>query len=223
MAVALKLEKRDKMTTSQMKKLRKGGKVPAIVYGKDLDSNVMASVDEVDMRRIIRAHEQIVELTGIEAIEKKQALLKEVQEDTLYNIMLHVDFNVFHAGEEITLQIPINTKGEPVGVKEEEGVMTQEIHELEVMCKPANVPKEIVVDVSELHINDTISLKDIQLPEGVRTDIDLEETLVTVRPPKEEEAEPAEGEILEEGTAEPEVISERKDDAEDQATDEESS
>lgn len=222
MAVALKLEKRDKMTTGQMRQLRDTGKVPAIVYGKDLDGNVMASVDAVDMRKILRAHEQIVELTGIETVEKKQALLKEVQEDSLTNILLHVDFNVFHAGEEITLQIPINTKGEPVGVKDEEGVLTQEIHELEVMCKPANVPKEILVDVSELHINDSISLKDIQLPEGVRTETDPEETVVTVRPPKEEEAEPAEGEELEEGAAEPEVISEKKED-EGAETEEESS
>ena len=209
MAVGLKLEKRDKLTRSQMRELRDGGKVPVIIYGKDLEENVMAAIDEADIKGILRAHEQIVEFSGIDAVEKKQALLKEVQEDLMDNQIVHVDFNVFHAGEELTLEVPIILKGEPRGVKEEEGILTQEIHELEISCKPMNVPKELEVDVSELGINDSILIQDLQLPEGVRTDEDPEEPVASVRPPKEEE-EAAEEEVLGEESAEPEVISERK-------------
>ena len=135
---------------------------------------------------------------------KIPALVKEIQFNYLKNYVLHVDFQEVDMNEEITDFVPIHAHGESVGAAHG-GILEQELHELEVTCRPDHLPEAIRVDVSALAIGDSLHVKDLVLPEGVRVDIDPETTVFHVVRPKEEEvAEPAAE------ATEPEAINEKK-------------
>ena len=111
--------------------------------------------------------------------------------------------------KELEVKVPIETKGDPVGVKRDGGSLEHILWELPVICLPTKIPQRIVVEVGHLEIGDAIHVKDITLPEGVRTKQDPDTILVSVIPPMKEEAmAPAEA-----GPTEPEVLKEKKPEA----------
>ena len=150
---------------------------------------------------------------------EKTVVIKELQVDPVKRDYLHVDFFEVAMDEEITIQIPIKLIGEAEGVKIG-GVLQQVRRELEIRCLPAQIPDTLDIDVSSLNIGDSIHLKDMQLPPGIKISEDADLTIVTVLAPTVEKevveevpeealeegekaaAEDAEGKKVEEGKAE---------------------
>jgi len=140
--------------------------------------------------------------------QKKACLIKEIQYHPVHGNILHVDFYEVSLTKAIKVNVPVVTKGEAQGVKQDGGSLEHILWEIEVECLPTNIPKQIEVDVTSLKIGDSLHVKDLTIPENVKVLNDPEATVVAVSAPVKEEVavEAVEGE----SPAEPEVIKEKK-------------
>lgn len=204
------------------RRLRRSGRIPAVVYGRGEETQSL-SVDAHELERLfsdISIENTVIDLK----VGRKKALktlVREVQAHPFKPIILHVDFYQIHTGESITLDIPIRLVGTSTGVKEG-GILDHHLHELHVECLPAAIPEAIEVDITELDLGDSVHVRDLALPEGVETDVDGDRTICSVVTPTvlqvaEELVEPELEEGLEEGV-EPELVGEGEEAAETPAT-----
>jgi len=199
----LQAEAREGKGRSGSRKLRREGKVPAVVYGGGKDPQAIA----IDHNALIREMNQPAFYTSILTVkigsEKQSVVVKEVQRHPAKPQVVHLDFQRIVEDQPITLNVPIRFIGEDVakGVKEQGGAIEHLATDLEISCLPRYLPEYIEVDVSQLELNQIIHLSDLKLPEGVHL-VALEHQqdlpVVTVSPPRREEAE-AEGEEAEAG------------------------
>ena len=161
MASLKSIIRQGKQTRSDLKKLRNIGKVPAIVYGYGT-KNTSVKVDEVEFIKVIRevGRNGVIELgVGSKTIK---VMVSDYQFDPLKNQITHIDFLAINMTEERTVEVPVQLVGEAVGAKEG-GVVEQPLFDLEVTATPDNIPEVIEVDISELEINDTLSVEDIKV------------------------------------------------------------
>ena len=168
--------------SSSVRSLRNQGLVPSVIYQRGEES-LDASVSYKDFARVAAqsTSSQVFLLKSQDKrFDGRTCIVKEVQKDYLKNKVLHVDFQSLKDDEEITVRVPIHIKGEAYGVKNEGGILTIAIHDLGVTCLPRQIPKEVVLDVSELRLGKSIHASDVVLPEGVALDDDPQETLVSV-------------------------------------------
>ncbi|MBN1586303.1 MAG: 50S ribosomal protein L25 [Candidatus Omnitrophica bacterium] len=207
---------RDLAGKGPAKKMRREGRIPCVVYSKDHEA-VGLSVDTREFQRALRTEageNVIIELAYPESGKSKKhnVLVKEIQEHPVSGGILHVDFVGIDLKEKIQVSVPVAIKGAAVGVKRDGGVMEHVMWEIEVECLPTAIPSEIQVNVSELGMNEALHVKDLKMPEGVESLEDADAVVVTVVPPRAEEAAAPleEGEELQQ----PEVIGEKKEDEE---------
>jgi large subunit ribosomal protein L25 len=194
------------------KKLRQEGLVPSIVYKKGEDT-LSLKIDKKDLSKALHteAGENVIIRLHIDAAKKRKertVIVKEVQKDPVKDYLLHIDFQEISLSETLKVKVPIAAKGEAIGVKKDEGVLQHVLWEAEIECLPTNIPEKIEIDVSSLKIGDSIYVKEIQIPEGVKILDNPEGVVFSVEHPKKVEeviAPPAEGEVQE-----PEVIKEKK-------------
>jgi large subunit ribosomal protein L25 len=216
---SLKASKREAAGKGAARKLRRDGRVPAVLYGKDMDA-VAISLDAMEVEHLFQAisvENTIVELQIEGEKEAHQTLVREIQSHPHRYELVHVDFLRIQKDVAVDVDVPVELIGTPVGVKQHGGILEQIVHELPVRCLPSLIPEVIEVDVSGLNIDDSLHLSDLSLPEGVEPTIDLDRTLCLVSAPRavvEGEAEAEEG--LEPGEApEPEVVGAGEDEEED--------
>ena len=205
---------------------RRAEEVPCVLYGRHVDA-VPFQVPELSLRPLIytsETHRVLIKVNGNEW----ECILKDVVMHPVTDRPRHADFQVLQQGEKITLTVPIQYHGIPVG--QSEGGDTQVImNEIEVSCLPKDIPSHIDLDISALAIGDALHVSDIE-SEGLEFGSAPTQTLVTVVPPRTEEElealeaeagivrEESEAEILEEGEVADEAEAESDDeDAEEQA------
>ncbi|MBU5467404.1 50S ribosomal protein L25/general stress protein Ctc [Virgibacillus sp. MSJ-26] len=208
----LKAVKREDHTTSATKKLRGQGQVPAVVYGKDKETKSIA-VNSIELVKTVRdeGRNAIISL-DVENDKSVEVMLHDYQMDMLKDELIHADFYIVDMSEEMDVDVAIRLDGEAAGTKEG-GVLQQPLFELVVRAKPNNIPDEIVVDVSDLDIGDSITIAD--LPKSDKYEILEEEdtAVATVTAPTEEEdLEPSD----EDESAEPELVGAEDDEEEEQ-------
>jgi len=208
----LNAEMRTETRKIQVKKLRNSGLVPAVCYANGKDA-VTLKVNSKELYHVIhtKAGENVLitlKIAGGKTQKEKTVLIKELQVDPLKGHVIHVDFNEISLTKEIQVKVPVMTKGEAKNVTKEGGIVEHIIWEIEVECLPTSIPEKIQVDISEMSIGDTIHVKDLPIPEGVKVLNDPELVVFNGKPPvKEEEVEAVPGE---EEAAEPEVIAKGK-------------
>jgi large subunit ribosomal protein L25 len=132
-----------------------------------------------------------------------EVLVKDYQKDNLTGEILHIDFYEFEKGKALRTRVPIRLTGNPIGVKEG-GILEVLLRELEVECLPKDMPEELALEISELALDRALHVKDMRLPEGVRSMQSLDQVVCLVAHRKaEEEVAPAvvEGEVPAEGEA----------------------
>jgi len=209
--IVLEVARREATGKEVAKKLRRAGKLPAVVYGGHRDP-VSITVDEKDLSDLIRKSEHgarsvfLLHLAGSD--QKRHAMIKDVVVDPITRKMQHVDFVRVLMDEKVRVAVPLHHEGTSAGVKLG-GMLDFQIRELHVECLPGQIPDEIKIDVTELNIGDVVRISDLQLPEGVKVLEDLERVIVSVHGRKAEEetteeegAEPAEPEVLKKGKTE---------------------
>ncbi|MGH7469756.1 MAG: 50S ribosomal protein L25 [Longimicrobiales bacterium] len=198
------------------RKLRAGGRIPAVVYGHGEATRTL-SLDAHELERLfsqIRKGSTVINLRIEGEKAEVKALVREVQSHAYRGTILHVDFYQIHAGERITVEVPIHLQGTPEGVKLG-GILQQSLNELAIRCLADQIPDTIRVDVSHLGINDSVHVSDLALPEGIELLVDGERSVCSVIAPTVAAVE--EPAVVAEPTteaAEPEVIRRRKEEGE---------
>ena len=198
--------------TRPTRRLRATGTIPGIVYGKGMES-VSVSVKSRELVKLLHSkggeHALVkLRLEGDGAWEKP-VLVKSIQHHPVDGHVLHVDFHAIVLTERLRVKVPVVLTGEPVGVKQEGGVLEHFLREVEVECLPTEIPGQVEFDVSALTIGQTIHVRDLPVPKHAKITTDPDGVIASVQKPKEEKPEEAA-----ETVAEPEVIREKKEEAE---------
>lgn len=204
----LNSELRDDAGKGAARKFRAEGRVPAVLYGHK-ESVVSLTVDEAEMRAILHAHPDsaIIDLT-VAGGDKVNALVREVQRHPASGKLLHIDFQRISLDEKVRVDVEVSLLGEPIGVKEQGGMIEHGTRSVTVLCLPREIPESITVEVAELKIGDAIKIKDVKERYSQLEFIDDEEsTLAAVVPPRVEAKPAEEEEEVEEAAAEPELVS----------------
>lgn len=208
--IVLEVSRRETTGKQFAKRLRRDGKLPAVVYGGHRDS-VSITVAEKDLRDLIRKSDHGVRsiflLKMADSDQKRHAMIKDVLLDPMTRKIKHVDFVRVLMDEKVRVMVPLQTTGTPEGVKLG-GMLDFQVRELAVECLPGDIPDEITLDVAEMNINDVRRVSDLVPPEGVEIQEEAERVILSVHgrmAEEEEEAETEEG-LEDEETAEPEVV-----------------
>jgi large subunit ribosomal protein L25 len=158
-------------------RLRLEGHIPAVVYGHGI-SPLSVAINRRELRAALHTdagHNAVINLTV--GTEEHLTIVKDLQRHPVRNEVIHVDFLVVSRTEIVTVDTPIVLLGESKAVHDASGTIDQQLFSLSVNSTPGNIPNEISVDVSGLGIGDSIRVGDLQLPEGVTTDVDPEEAV----------------------------------------------
>lgn len=211
--VTLEVTRRETTGKEVAKKLRREGKVPAVVYGAHRDP-VAITVDRKAVSELIQKSEHgirsvfLLKMAGTD--QQRHAMIKEVSIDPISRKMTHIDFVRVLMDEKVRVTIPVHLNGTATGVKEG-GMLDWQVRELHVECLPNAIPDSIEVDVVPLGGHDYYRVKDLKVPEGVKVLDDPERVVVGVTHAKVEAAD-ATAEAA--APAEPEVIKKGKTDEE---------
>lgn len=163
------------------RRLRANGKVPAIVYGPKLDATPI-SVDWRELRSALTTDRGLnVLLTLNVAGKRRQAVVKELQRHPVQRDVLHVDFFEVDPDKPVTADVPIVLEGEAIKVTREQGVVEQVLNVLVVVGKPDLIPGHVGAEVSELEVGDALTVADLELPPGVTTEADPEQSVAVAR------------------------------------------
>jgi len=140
-------------------------------------------------------------------------ILRDLQLDPVSEDLVHVDLQEVNMDKPIQVTVALRHVGEPIGVRDTQGILEMVLREVQVSCLPANIPEDIKADVSNLAIGDVLTVADLVVPEGVRVLTDRGQAVATVAPPAAEEvAAPVAAVVgaVAAAPAEPEVLTERK-------------
>jgi len=205
--VVVTVETRDEFGKNACRRLRAAGKIPATVYGMNMPSFSVA-VDPRGVEEVIRmssGRNTIFTLSLAGGEQSRAVMLREMQRDPVSESLVHVDFVRVDPDKRIQVRVPVRLVGTPEGVKNEAGLMDFVHREVEVACLPAAIPEHLDVDVSHLHLNQHVSIKELHVEEGVEIVDDPETILAVVAAPRVEVVEaPAEEEAEVEAEAAPE-------------------
>jgi large subunit ribosomal protein L25 len=204
---------RDGKGKQAAKRLRREGRVPAILYGGAAPQSI--SVDPKAVLKMIHGHEGSTQLLNLKFDGDggaRMAIIRDMQFDPVSEALLHVDLQEVRADRAINVRVAVHAVGEAIGVRDTKGILNLVLHELDVSCLPTNIPGRIDADVSALAIGDVLTVRDLAVPEGVRILNDPGQAVATVSPPmaEEEVAPPAAAAAAATATPEPEVLTERK-------------
>jgi len=187
------------------RKLRAEGRIPAVIYGKEMDSRGLSlDLQETEyLFQRIAVENTILDLFIEGDDEPIQTLIREIQSYPHKPGLLHVDFLRIQKGVAVEVEIPVSLDGIPIGVREAGGILEQLINELRVKCIPSMIPEVVSLDVTDLEVGGSLHVSDVDLGEGIDLLVDPERTICSVQIPKVvvvEEEEPEEE--LEEGEEE---------------------
>ncbi len=212
-SVALNAFPRTVTGRGAVKKVRAQGRIPAVIYGAKNPPQTL-EVDRKEFEKLI--HHSVSENLLVDlAVDKdakpaRLALLQEVQHNPITGKVVHVDLHEVDANEAVTISIPIETVGEPIGVRTGGGVLEHVVFKIRVRALPKNLPEFIAIDVTNLEVGKSLHLSDVPAPEGVEILGDRTIPILSVALPKTEVEAEAEAAAAP-ATADVEMIKEKKD------------
>ncbi len=180
----LNVKARDKIGKGASGRLRRQGRIPAIVYGKK-ESPLTLEVVEGELEKVTKmaaGQTAIINLNLDREEGDVLTLVKDVQHHPVTDRLLHVDFYRISLHDKITVSVPVVVTGESMGVKEG-GTLEHILWEVEVECLPVQVPEKIEVDITSLKIGDTVHVRDLKVEEGVKLLTEEENTVLSLVPP----------------------------------------
>ena len=196
----IEVAQRDTVGTRSAQQVRSDGQIPAVIYGRKKDP-VHISADGKTIQELIQHHAHVLNVDVAGQVEPCQ--IKSVQWDHLGNDVIHIDLARIDLSEKITLEVEVELTGEPPALEEEGAILQQMLNTIEIECLATNIPDSITLDVTELQVNETLTVADMTMPEGVETTMEPETPVASITIVEEIE-EPEEGEVAE--GEEPEVI-----------------
>ena len=213
--VTLEVSRREGTGKEIAKKLRREGKVPAVVYGGHREP-VAIEVDRKSVSELVQKSEHgvrsifLLKMSGTD--QQRHAMIKDIQIDPISRKMTHIDFVRVVMDEVLRVTVPVRLSGTPAGVKEG-GVLDWQVRDVHVECLPNAIPDSIEVNIEEVGMHQYLRVADLKVPEGVKVMEDPERVVVGVTHARAEVVEtpvaPVEGEAVA-APAEPEVIKKGK-------------
>jgi large subunit ribosomal protein L25 len=204
--ITVKAELRAGRGKNDAGRLRREGKLPLTVYGGD-GGPVAATAQLAELAAILRSEtrQNTIFKLDIDGVGVSDVMFQDRQIDPVKGRLVHADLRRIVKGQKIEVTVEIELVGEPIGVKDEGGILEQTLRELEIECEPLDIPEKIEADVSGLGVHDALHVSDLKIPEGVKVLTQGETVIATVGIVSEEVEQPA-GEV----PAEPEVIGKGK-------------
>ena len=205
-----------------VRRLRRAGKVPGVIYGHGTEPLPVA-VGARELRAALNGEAGANQLLSLSTgMGTYLTLAREMQRHPVAQTVTHVDFVIVRRDEVISADVPITLVGEATEVHHGDGLVEQQMFTLAINALPANIPAGIEADINELTIGGQVRVSDLVLPEGVTTDVDPDTAVAIGQPPRvvvEEEEEAVEGEA-EEGAAPAEAAEARSEAPEAASTEE---
>ena len=204
--ITLNIEARAEQGKGAARRLRRSGKVPGVFYGPKSAATPIA-VDRKDFAAHVANLEgsHLIRFDStVSELQKRVALVREVQHHPVNGSIIHVDFYEVDLTKRLTVTVPLHFIGRAKGVAEG-GILQPILRDMEVECLPTDIPQYIEVDVTALDIHDAVHLADVQMPPNVTAIFETNEAVVSVLPPTVEEvkAAPTEEAVPVEGAAAP--------------------
>jgi len=206
--ITVQATQREGRGKNDARRARREGLVPVTVYGGEGDP-VAAVAPLRELAAILRSdagHNSIFTIE-VEGVGASEVMFHARQIDPVRGRLVHADLKRLVKGQKIEVTVPVHLVGEPVGVREEQGILEQVVREIEIRCDPRNIPDSIDLDVSNLGVHDLLHVSDIPADENIEILDDPETVIATVSVIREEPVETAE---VAEEQAEPEVIGKGK-------------
>ncbi|MEH6946488.1 50S ribosomal protein L25/general stress protein Ctc [Bacillus sp. JJ634] len=184
MSHVLVAKERTDFKQSTLRELRESGEIPAVVYGSENGSQAI-SLNYADLKKTLKE----IGRNGIISLKcqgkEHQVMLSEYQSDPLKQEMYHADFLIVDMSEEVQVNVRVNLVGQSSGVKDG-GVLQQSLHEVTVTATPGDIPESIDVDVTELEVNETLYISDLNMKQGVTLNHSGDEVVASVLAPRQE-------------------------------------
>ncbi|HEU4712271.1 MAG TPA: 50S ribosomal protein L25 [Pyrinomonadaceae bacterium] len=202
-------KQRDGRGKNDARRARREGMVPITIYGGGAET-VAAVAPLRDLAAILRteAGRNTIFTVEVDGVGATEVMFHDRQIDPVKGRLIHADLTRLVKGQKIEVTVPLHLSGEPVGVKEKQGVLEQIIREIQIRCEPREIPDSIDIDVTHLDVHDLLHVSDIKVAEGIEILTDADQVIATVGIVKEEVEAPVAGEGEE--PAEPEVIGKGK-------------
>ncbi len=185
--------KRDKLGSIESRRIRRAGRIPAVVYGHEQEP-AHVCVESKDLENLVKNRERVFEIDVDGKVE--ETMLRELQWDTFGLQILHVDLVRINASERVTVEVPVRLRGTSPGVVSG-GIMEQPLHSLELDCLAHNIPDDIPVRINSLEIGDAVYVRDVIVPRGSKLHNAEDQVVVHVVAPKGEEEQETEVETPE--------------------------
>lgn len=221
--LTVEAEPRSGLGKNAARQVRRSGRIPGVVYGSAAGP-LPLSVDPRVVDRVLHseAGRNAIFTLAIKGHGKSSAMIRDWQLDPVKGLLLHVDFLRIALDTRLKVRVPVEVRGEPIGVKQQGGILEIVQREIEVECFPADIPDQFVVEVAELAINQGVRVSDLKVDSSkVRILTEPSRVVVHVVAPKAvEEEKPAEEAavvaVAAPESAEPELIRKRKAEAEEE-------
>jgi len=183
--IVIDLEKRD--IKEKNVRLRKNGIIPAIIYGHNKE-NILVKLNEKTFSRALKgnyASNIFIDLNIDKEGASKTVYIKEVQKHVITTHIQHIDFVEINPDEKLHIEVPVKLSGVSIGITEG-GLQDFVLRSIEISCLPKDTPKEIKVDITNLHIGESIHVNDIDLGENVKITTTKDATIVSIVEPEKE-------------------------------------
>ncbi len=190
---------RTKLGTNECRRLRKAGKLPAVVYGHQQDP-VHISFDAKTINDLLHSHVRVLDVRTDDG-KSEHCLVKELQWNHLGNKIVHLDMTRIDINERVTVEVELTFVGDAVGLKTAGAFMEHPATSLEIECLASQIPDAIKVDVSGMNVDEAISAAEVTLPEGMTLVSDGELVVASIaiavaEPEPEEEGDGSEPEVI---------------------------
>jgi large subunit ribosomal protein L25 len=208
MSFTIKAEKRDVFGKNASRRLRRLDRIPAVLYGEKTAS-IPLVLDKKDVIMILKSDSGENTIFKVAFDSKAQdAMFKDLQINPVTDELVHADLIHISMDKALRVNVPVELQGDPVGVKTEGGFVDFMAREVEIECLPKDIPEQILIDISALHLHESLKVSDIVAPEGVKLISDPATVVVLIAVPHKEEevVKPAEEEVVAAEPTEPELI-----------------
>ena len=203
MAKEYKIEIEKRKLSENVKYLRYNGGIPGVYYSHNSKESLLFKMDMAELREAIKSGAQIFKVSV--GGKLRDVIFKSVQYHPVTDVVQHIDLYGVNMDIAINIKVPLTIVGECVGVKEDGGVLSTPLTEIEISCLPGNIPKFIEVDITDLHLGDSLQAENLELDDSLELVTSLDSTIASIThaavevEPEAEDDELAEGEEGEEG------------------------
>jgi large subunit ribosomal protein L25 len=199
---SLAVEVRTDTGKGAARRLRAGGRIPAVLYGHGSEP-LSLSLDSIALERLIKGSHAglntLIALEGSGGVEGKTVMIKELQREAVRGALWHADLHLINATESVMVSVPVHTTGIAIGTVSG-GLVDHAHREVELICLVSAIPDELVMDITNLDLGDSLHARDLKLPAGVELKTDPDVALLSIVAPAKLD-EPTVGEEGVEGEA----------------------